>query len=511
VSLRQSLAPTALLLLALTNNRYLRAEKKFNKITLFEQRVRPGGIWNYTPQQQTEDLFTVPQTNPHGKNQEPAWIEKCSSPRSAGNVNADNGANKAPSFLSPMYETLETNIPRGLMGFSDLDWPSDSQLFPTHETVLQYIEDYSADVQDIVRYSTQVTDISATDDRIDGTWQVTTRDLHNNESTTAEFDAVIVANGHFITPYIPPIPGLSEWSTAHPSAVSHSKYYRRATDFQGKKVVVIGNSASGSDISMQISAVSLSPLLWSSKSANLFSSAASSTPARRSVPQIAAFLPESRGVRFVDGSEEHEIDSVVFATGYFYSLPFLSNLSPALISDGSHVQHTYQHIFYHPRPTLAFLALPQRVIPFPVAEAQAAAVARVFSGRLSLPSQSEMCAAEKAVLDTTANPRDFHLLPFPRDGEYINALAAWCRSATVVEGLENGGKGKCPPEWGPWAFWCRENFPAIRRAFVELGEKRKTVRKLEEVGFVWEGNSEVETSDENNEVDQVDRLVEVPA
>jgi cation diffusion facilitator CzcD-associated flavoprotein CzcO len=500
--------------ISLIDDRYLRAEKTFTKISLFEQRVRPGGIWNYTPHQQTEDLFTVPQTNPHGKNQDPIWVEKGNSPRPADDINGANGANganKIPSFLSPMYETLETNIPRGLMGFSDLDWPSDSQLFPTHETVLRYIEDYSADVQDIVQYSTQVTDISATDNRIDGTWRVTTRDLLNNESTTAEFDAVIVANGHFITPYIPPIPGLSEWSTAYPSAISHSKYYRRATDFAGKKVVVIGNSASGSDISMQISAVSLSPLLWSSKSANLFSNAASSTSARRAVPQIAAFLPESRGVRFVDGSEEHEIDAVVFATGYFYSLPFLSNVSPALISDGSHVQHTYQHIFYHPRPTLAFLALPQRVIPFPVAEAQAAAVARVFSGRLLLPSESEMRAAEKAVKDTTSNPRDFHLLPFPRDGEYINSLAAWCRSAAVVEGLDNGGKGKFPPEWGPWAFWCRENFPAIRRAFGELGEKRKTVRKLEEVGFVWEGESKGEVSRENMEVNHGDRLVEVPS
>jgi cation diffusion facilitator CzcD-associated flavoprotein CzcO len=389
-----------------------------------------------------------------------------------------------------VYEALETNIPRGLMGFSDLDWPADSQLFPTHETVLQYIEAYSADVQNLVQYSTQVTDIAAVDDRIDGAWRVTTRELHSNTLTTDVFDAVIVANGHFITPSIPPIPGLSEWSAAFPGAVSHSKYYRRAADFAGQKVVVIGNSASGSDISMQISAVSLSPLLWSSKSSNLFSNAASSTPSRRAVPQIAAFLQESRGVRFADGSEEHDIDAVVFATGYFYSLPFLSGVTPPLITDGSRVQHTYKHIFFHPRPTLAFLALPQRVIPFPVAEAQAAAVARVFSGRLSLPPQCEMRAAEKEVEDQVLNPRDFHLLPFPRDGEYINVLAAWCQHAAPRPGLDKEGQGKSPPEWGAWAFWCRENFPSIRRAFGELGAERKKARTLEDVGYHWEGATE---------------------
>jgi hypothetical protein len=195
-------------------------------------------------------------------------------------------------------------------------------------------------------------------------------------------------------------------------------------------------------------------------------------------------------VRFADGTTAHDVDAIVFATGYFYSLPFLAHVAPPLIADGSHVQHTFQHIFFHPRPTLAFLALPQRVIPFPVAEAQAAAVARVFAGRLSLPSQDAMRAAEREIEDAAPNPRDFHLLPFPRDGEYINKLAAWCESAPVREGLEGDGRGKMPPRWGPWAFWCRENFPAIRRAFGELGEARKKVRSLREVGFVWEGEGE---------------------
>ncbi|KAK6400163.1 monooxygenase [Oleoguttula sp. CCFEE 5521] len=38
--------------------------------------------------------------------------------------------------LTPLYDRLETNIPRDLMGFSDLEWPDDTQLFPNHETVL---------------------------------------------------------------------------------------------------------------------------------------------------------------------------------------------------------------------------------------------------------------------------------------------------------------------------------------------------------------------------------------
>jgi cation diffusion facilitator CzcD-associated flavoprotein CzcO len=117
--------------------KYLLAEKAFDRIVLFEQRNRPGGIWNYTADHTNEDLFTIPQTNPRGKNQDPVFTRQ---PPFA-NEDETKNLSKDLSFVSPMYEKLETNIPRGLMGFQGLDWPQDSQLFPTHETVLKYIED----------------------------------------------------------------------------------------------------------------------------------------------------------------------------------------------------------------------------------------------------------------------------------------------------------------------------------------------------------------------------------
>jgi hypothetical protein len=102
------------------------------------------------------------------------------------------------------------------MGFQDLDWPSDSQLFPTHETVLKYIDDYSADVQDLVRYCTQVIDVSPIDPKVASSpWKVTTRNLLTSEDTSEAYDAVIVANGHFIVPYIPPFEVLPQTGRLH--------------------------------------------------------------------------------------------------------------------------------------------------------------------------------------------------------------------------------------------------------------------------------------------------------
>jgi cation diffusion facilitator CzcD-associated flavoprotein CzcO len=461
--------------------RYLRAEKAFSKIVVFEQRSTPGGIWNYTGNLTDEDLFNIPQTDPRGKNQDPVWQFSSDSLNGSASTNGDHVAQSLPSFLSPVYENLETNIPRGLMGFQDLQWPQDSQLFPKHQTVRQYIEDYGRDVQDLVQYETQVLDVEPADEKYDGAWAVLTRNLRTKSQETQVFDAVIVANGHFIVPYVPDIPAIKEWNAQFPGAITHSKYYRRPEDFSGKKVVVVGNSASGSDISTHIAQYSQHPLLWPSKSDSMFRPAPSSLKCE--LPPIAKFLPEIRGAEFEDGTVEKDIDAVVFATGYFYSLPFLDKVRPSLITDGSHVQHTYKHLFYAPRPTLSFLALNQRVIPFPTAEAQSSVLARVYSGRLVLPSLPTMQTWEQDHIQDVGDGRNFHLLSFPKDAHYINEMSNWALSAPPREGLENEGKGKSPPTWGEWEFWCRENFPKIRAAFGALGEKRFAVRTLEEVGF----------------------------
>lgn len=466
--------------------KYLLAEKAFDRIVLFEQRSRAGGIWNYTADETDEDLFTIPQTDPRGKNQDPIWKHKVQN----GNLGQSNGCpepQEGPFFVSPMYEKLETNIPRGLMGFQDLDWPADSQLFPKHQTVLKYIEDYGSDVQHLVQYDTQVVNAEPTSDSQHSSWRVQVRQLDTGNKNDFIFDALIVANGHFIVPYIPDIHGIREWEAKHPGKINHSKYYRRPENYEGQKVIVVGNSASGADISAQVSKCCSTPLLWSSKSVSMFSATHSSGGAqRREVPPIKRFIPDSRGVELEDGTIENNIDAVVFATGYFYSFPFLQHVKPDLITDGSHVQNTYQHIFYAPQPTLSFLALNQRVIPFPIAEAQASVVARVYSGRLSLPPYGEMQKWEQETIAEVGDGRNFHLLPFPKDGNYINAMSNWASSASPQEALENDGKGKIPPIWGEWEFWCRENFPAIRRAFGEFGEQRRNIRSVEECGFSFE-------------------------
>ena len=246
----------------------------------------------------------------------------------------------------------------------------------------------------------------------------------------------------------------------------------------------MGNSASGIDLSAQISSVCRKPIIVSEKEKP---PAAAATEEDRlwakTVPEIAEFLPEQRAVRLANGEVEDNIDAVVFCTGYFYSYPFLQNLEPSIITDGSYARHLYEHLLYIEDPTLAFLGIPQRVVPFPISEVQAAFVARIWAGRLPVPSRANMLEWEANLLREKGEGKKLHFMAFPKDVDYINHLHEASVAARKVEGLDNDGAGKIPPYWGEDKAWARERFPLIKIASRALGERRHEIRTLEDLGF----------------------------
>ncbi|KXS95026.1 hypothetical protein AC578_136 [Pseudocercospora eumusae] len=460
--------------------KYLLAEHAFSRITIFEQRSTVGGLWNYIPCDNSESApdVSIPQTSPHAGFDRPIW--KTEEP--------GRDAQEQAQFMTAVYERLETNIPRGLMGFSDLEWPEDRQLFPRHEDVLEYIETYAQDVLHLIQFRTQVVEVRP---HGQDQWLVKTQSVEQKSASTAVeevFDAVIVASGHYAVPYIPDVRGVQDWNRAHPGRISHSKYYRKPENYAGKKVIVVGNSASGIDIGAQIATVCSLPLLISQKSES-YLNVGGASPEKQEKPEIIEYIPESRGVKFADGSIETKIDAIVYCTGYFYSYPFLDSLDPPVISTGRRVENTYHHLFYTPRPTLSFLVLNQKVIPFPFAEAQSALIARVLSSRLTLPSENEMRTWEENNLKEAGAGTSFHVLKFPKDADYLNMLHDWAVSAP----------GKTPPRWGEKQYWIRERFPHIKKAFNDLGEARHKIRSLEDVGYdfdAWRREKEKEEEEQ---------------
>lgn len=86
--------------------RYLLAEKAFERIDVYEQRFRVGGVWDYSPEQKTPDDLPVPSVTPHAGLAKPKWLQSGTRKALGGRVEEDS------LFLSPLYDRLETNIPR---------------------------------------------------------------------------------------------------------------------------------------------------------------------------------------------------------------------------------------------------------------------------------------------------------------------------------------------------------------------------------------------------------------
>jgi cation diffusion facilitator CzcD-associated flavoprotein CzcO len=475
----------------ISSAKYLLAEKAFSKIDIFEQRQDIGGVWNLTTNTRSART-TIPQLDPNYDTEK----QSPSAPAPNGPAGDEPAAKPATAdrFETPLYDLLETNIPKQLMQYANRPFDEDLPLFPRHESVLDYCKKYAEEVRPLIRFGCQVLDVRAIAVQ-DGTgggshcggWEVTCIDEATQKRISQRYDAVVVATGHFSVPYIPAIKGIEAWCAAYPGSVVHSKAYRNANPFTGKRVIVVGNSASGVDIGAQIGKVCKQPLLQSSRSENIFASAGG-MPWKEDIPELVAFLnpaTQNRSLLLANGKVVRDIDVILFATGYFYSFPFLQ-LNPPVITHGFRARHLYQQLFHIQHPILAFPVLQQRIAPFPMAENQAAVIARVWSGRLNLPSEAEMRAWEKTMLEDRGDGKAIHVLNFPQDVDHLNMLYDWAASAPACDGLENGGVGLLGTRWDDRMKWMRSQFPAIKKAYAERGEDRFAVTTVEELGFDFE-------------------------
>ena len=139
-----------------------------------------------------------------------------------------------PKFNTPMYEGLESNLPHMLMQFSDTPFPKGTQLFPTKETVLQYLQDYASDIISMVRFEHQVIDVKPFSGDERHGWEITARATAKGEDMVERFDAVICANGHCDWPLLPQVKGLDVWSREFPESLHHSVSFKNARAFENK-------------------------------------------------------------------------------------------------------------------------------------------------------------------------------------------------------------------------------------------------------------------------------------
>ncbi|KAK2593016.1 monooxygenase [Conoideocrella luteorostrata] len=431
--------------------KYLKAQGTYEKITVFEQQAEVGGVWNYNTVVPAPN--PIPQTSPFYPPDKPVRV----------------GHGRIPIFPSPMYDDLHANIPKTIMKFSDLDFPPDSWIFPSRHDIQDYIIEYSQDVRDLIKFRCRVKNVHLRTEGGNDRWQLKAQsDIEGVVDET--FDAVVVANGHYSTPFVPDIHNIAAFHQKYPSIIIHSKNYHSADAFKDKKTVIVGNGPSGLDIAYQINRVSKGRALLSVRH---------ETPSEklrhtgcREIAEIKEFLVDERAVRLKDGSVEADIDAVVFCTGFRFSLPFLGSLERDIITNGACVHDLYKHLFYIQHPTLVFPALNMRIVPFPFSETQAAVFSAIWSNYLELPPKPEMVRWNREAEEEAGDK--LHVLPHLKDGAYMNELHDWAMTAIEL--------GKEPPRWGDEQFWIRNIFAEAKVRFEEQGCRAKT---LEELGFTY--------------------------
>ncbi|KAG5522769.1 hypothetical protein RHGRI_034797 [Rhododendron griersonianum] len=308
--------------------------KEGHNVVVFEQSHDVGGQWLYDPNVEVEDPL---------------------------------GRETSLNVHSSIYASLRLTSPREIMGFTDFPFlvkkGRDMRRFPGHGELLMYLSDFCAffGLREMIRFNTKVEYVGMLDYGEFGKdlrWVVRSKEKKCEKMVEEVFDAVVVATGHYSKPRLP---SIRAWKRKQ----MHSHVYRVPEPFRNEVVVVVGNSLSGQDISMELVDVA-KDIYLSAKSTDVsegLSRVISKHENLHLCPQIDSLQDDGRIV-FVDGTWVIA-DTIIYCTGYSYSFPFLDTKGIVVVDD-------------------------DRLIGFPFFESQAKWIAQLLSGKRALPSWDEM-------------------------------------------------------------------------------------------------------------------------
>jgi cation diffusion facilitator CzcD-associated flavoprotein CzcO len=139
------------------------------------------------------------------------------------------------------YECLHLITPRDSSGFEGFPMPADYPLFPSRDQMRDYILAFAAHhgLGSQIRFNTAVESARPLGANGLGGWEVMTSDGERRV-----YDGLIVANGHLWDPLVPDYPG--EFT----GRALHSGRYRDADDLEGERVLVVGAGNSGCDLAV---------------------------------------------------------------------------------------------------------------------------------------------------------------------------------------------------------------------------------------------------------------------
>lgn len=339
--------------------------------------------------------------------------------------------------MSSAYRSLHIDTSRNNLGYADYPIPSHYPDFLSHYEVIRYLSDYADHfkVRPHIRFRTRVEKVER---EADGAWRVSL-----DGGPSKRYRAVLVANGHLWDPRWARFEGTFDGTSLH----AHD--YKTPEPFLGKNVLVVGIGNSAVDIAVDVCKLAKNTYVSTRRSAWIMPKYIMGVPsdrwssflasklkmptrlvrstmkhlmylavgdqARFGVPRprhaiwrehatlsqellpyvghgwikVKPNVQQLRGdrVAFVDGSEA-EIDTIIYATGYKTSFPFIDR-QLFEVEDGK--ADLYRRMIVPHAPGLYMMGLVQPIGPtIPLVEIQGQWAARVLAGAIRLPERALM-------------------------------------------------------------------------------------------------------------------------
>lgn len=273
---------------------------------------------------------------------------------------------------SCLYASLRCNLPKQIMTFEGIPYDEAIPSFAPHDAVLQYLRDYTRRFQlsSLISFNCAVLSVR----KEDSLWHIgTTQGVRT-------YHAVFVCTGHFSLPKYWKIDGL-EYLRCNGIDLIHSHRYRQQDAYVGRSVLVVGAGPSGIDIALEISTVATHVYLSHGKQ-------------KRTVPMdcptnlqeiglVDCVLPDGR-VKLLDGTVIR-VDAVVTCTGYRHRYAFLQQgvAGIRVWHDEKSVRGLVRHCVALKDPTLCFIGLPEKTVPFIMFEQQVGFAIAVLNGAVT--------------------------------------------------------------------------------------------------------------------------------
>lgn len=256
----------------------------------------------------------------------------------------------ATGSWSNYYDSLRLFSPARYSSLPELPFPGDPNRYPLRDEVIQYLLHYAEHFQFPIQTNTLVTDVKKKSEL----FSVTT-----SEEKEYLCKSVIVATGSFHSPYIPDIPGMDSFN----GTIIHSNNYKNPEPFKNQRLVVVGAGNSAVQIAVELAHIAnvtiatRSPIkyvpqeflgkdihfwlrtfgldqfpigkwLLQSSDTGVLDTGKYLKAIQENKPEHRSMFTKfiSNGVIWSNGIDE-KIDSIIFATGYKFNIPFLNSLN----------------------------------------------------------------------------------------------------------------------------------------------------------------------------------------